>query len=280
MWGGVRWRDPNVIPYDSQQRSGNALDRLVEEATAGDVVAVEFESRGMDSWQPQGERHRIQVDGQEIESNASGAWILHRRLDRYGMELPRGDLTPLDWREFELLPSLELMSMGDRPLGDADLREIGKLTQLRCLLIGNASEVTDTGLGSLGALKKLRVLSLNGSRITDDGLRHLSALTRLEVLELDHAPIRGPGLAHLRSLHNLKLLSLRFSPLEDQGLIHLAGLTALERLYFFDTRLTDSGLAHLRPLTELHILHLGKTGVTFAGAAAFEQNLPRSPIIR
>lgn len=278
---GGRWgRSSNIIPYDSQQLSENPLDRLVEEATAGDVVAVDFALRGIFYRPPSSAKHRISVDGQDIESNASGEWILHRRLDRDGMEVPRGAPTHLVWREFELLPALELLNLGDRSTGDADLREIAKLTQLRCLLIGNACDVTDAGLECLSALKKLRVLSLSGSKITDDGLRHLATLTRLEVLELDHAPIRGSGLAHLRSLRNLKLLSLRFTPLRDDGLVHLSSLTSLERLYFFETPLTDAGLEHLKPLTGLEILHLGKTGVTFAGADAFERDLPRRPIIR
>lgn len=279
--GGHRTLRHNVIPYDSQQRSGNLLAQVVEEATAGDVVAVDFDRREtLVFMQQRAATFGIRINGQEIENDSADKWILHRRLDRYGRAVPPDSAASFDWRDFQMLPALELLNLGDLPMDDDDLREIGKLANLRCLLIGNVRDVTDAGLESLSSLTKLRVLSLNGSRITDDGLRHLSALTRLEVLELDHAPIRGPGLVHLRPLRRLKLLSLRFSPLEDQGLVHLAGLTALERLYFFDTRLTDTGLAHLRPLTELRILHLGKTGVTFAGASAFEQDLPRSPIVR
>ena len=279
----------DVLPYDSQRRDGNALDRLVEEATAGDVVAVSFDESEVAAWNfvgrgiqsPTAARAEIEIDGQEVSSDSSDRWILHGQLDRYGRNIigERGG-KELDWRDLQVLPALEVLSMGHQSIGSAEMEQISKLKQLRCLLIYNGRNVTDDELTHLSALIKLRVLVIDKSSVTDDGLRHLTPLTQLAVLELDHAPIRGDGLSYLADKSHLKLISLRFTPLEDAGLAQLAGLTGLQRLYFFNTQVTDGALNQLAHLRALQVLHLGKTHVTFQGANAFEEKLGRIMIIR
>lgn len=254
------------IAFDSQDSisKGSPLSRLVDEARSGDAVAVDFSPR----------HGSPGLAGRNPDDAIAPDWVLH------AAEYRSGENAPLPWDELNDLTDLQVLSFSDTRVGDDEMRRVRQFANLRCLIARDASQVTDTGLASIGRLKRLRVLSLGGAPITDDGLKYLSMLTRLEVLELDHAPIHGPGLAHLSSLCNLRLLSLRFSPLEDEGLAYLGGLTSLERLYFFNTRVTDTGLKYLRPLTGLQILHLGKTRVTFEGANAFERDLPCSPIIR
>jgi hypothetical protein len=280
------WSSTN-LPYDSQRPDGNVLERLVEEATAGDVVAVtfrrgqlgeQFVSRG-GRLAPSAGNQPFHFDGQEVGGDSTSRWRLYGEANHYGTRRTTRTIE-FKWQDLQAFEALQVLSMGDKPVGPDDLMQIAKLKQLRCLLISNGKEVTDECLVALTRLTKLRVLVINNSQITDDGLAHLSGLTNLEVLELDGSAVSGRGLAHLARLQNLKLISLRETPLEDAGLAHLAALTGLQRLYFYRTRVTDAGLRHLSRLHELQVLHLGKTSVTFDAANAFEKSLGRNAIIR
>lgn len=279
--------------YDSQRPNANALERLIEEATAGDVVAVAFDGgpvgdllftrRGRP---PKFNGSRpLDIEVHEVGGSSSGRWRLHGDVRDYDMVHYQGVSpgTPkqkLKWRDLGEFPSLEVLSLGDRSVDLDSLRQIGTLKQLRCLLIYNGAQIDDERLAELSSLTNLRVLVIDRSHITDQGLRHLSGLKHLEVLELDHAPIQGSGLRHLAPLSNLKLISLRATRLEDEGLRHIAKHSGLQRLYLFDTNVTDAGLRYLIGLRQLDLLHLAKTKVTFAGANAFEESLGRSPTIR
>ncbi|HVX61727.1 MAG TPA: hypothetical protein VHC19_14025 [Pirellulales bacterium] len=289
--GGAVWivrkpvNSPTPFPglstvYDSQRRDAGALWQVVEDAQYGEAVCVCFPSASPNSQLGNWSGAAVSVDGQDVAMHANGEWYVHgnsRELWRNYHD--RRQQQPFAWSTLEALPYLKILDLGDRPVSDEDLKQIGGTTDLHALLARNAN-VTDEGLAFAGRLKGLRILSLGGAAITDAGLKSLAGLERLEVLELDHSQIRGGGLKHLAAMSQLKLLSLRHTPLTDEGLEQLAKLTELRRLYFYDTAVTDAGLARLRPLKKLEILHLGKTGVTFAGADEFEKDLPRSPIIR
>lgn len=282
-----------VLLYDSQRPDANALERLIEEATVGDVVAVAFRGGAIGDllfakrgWLPLFKGSgALSFDGQDVAGSSAGRWVLHGHVRDYDLVhyhgvSPDAPLKRLDWRSLAAFPSLEILSTGDREIGPDELRQIGMLKQLRCLFIHNGKQIDDERLAELSGLTELRVLVIDKSQLSDAGLMHLSGLTNLEVLEIDHAPIRGNGLRHLAPLMNLKVISLRDTPLEDGGLPHLAKLTGLQRLYLFNTGVTDAGLHHLTGLRDLEILHLGKTSVTFDGANSFEHSLGRDPIIR
>lgn len=279
--------------YDSQRPNANALERLIDEATAGDVVAIAlrggpagdvlFAERGRPPLF-QG-RDPLRYEAYEVGGSASGRWRLHGDVRDYDLVhyqgvSPNRPMRTLNWRDLNDFPALQVLSLGDRAVGPEALRQIGKLETLRCLLIYNGAQIDDQRLAELSGLTNLRVLVIDKSHITDEGLRRLSGLANLEVLELDHAPIHGDGLKYLAPLNNLKLISLRGTPLEDRGLPHLAKHAGLQRLYLFKTNVTDAGLRHLVGLRQLELLHLGQTGVTFKGANVFEESLGHSPTIR
>jgi hypothetical protein len=76
---------------------------------------------------------------------------------------------------------------------DAVLAHVARLSELEELCI--AGSLTDEGLKSLAALKKLRRLDLSGcTGYTDDGLASLMrALPDLQVVKLTYKPITSPG---------------------------------------------------------------------------------------
>ena len=267
--------------YDSQRPDKAGLEQMVEHVKAGDAVCVAFPNGAMMNVLDEDGASRPRVYGQESQLAGPG-WVLHvDSRDPWGHRSlnPAADRQPFDFSSLAAFPDLKVLDLGSRPLDDEGLAQIARAANLRALLAGRAA-VTDEGLAVIGQLKDLRVLSLDESQATDHGLRHLAGLERLEVLELDHSQVQGGGLKHLAGMKNLKLLSLRGTPLDDAGLQEIGRLTSLRRLYCFDTRVTDAGLRHLRPLKQLEILHLGKTAVTFRGASEFEQDSPRSVIIR
>jgi hypothetical protein len=128
----------------------------------------------------------------------------------------RSDAVRLDHtlvRDEDLLP---LAGLGDR------LRRINF----------SHSEISDSGLATIGRLPALEQLRLSSARVTDAGLAHVA------------------GLAHLRFLHLLDM------PITDTGLDRLRGLKKLESLYLDRTNVTDEGLARLikaLPGVHLHI---------------------------
>jgi eukaryotic-like serine/threonine-protein kinase len=160
------------------------------------------------------------------------------------------------------------------PLSDAGLAQIANSLQNLEVLAPRYTRVTDAGLTSLKALKKLRCLYLDGSRVTDAGMAHLGALTQLEELSLNKNRIGDDGLEQLKGLTKLKYLTLEQTTVGNDGLASLEAMAELRTLGLFGTRVTDAGLAHLEPLRELVGLGLEETAVTDAGLEHLK-GLPR-----
>jgi hypothetical protein len=83
------------------------------------------------------------------------------------------------------------------------------------------SEITDTRLASLQALRGLQTLWLPSTAITDAGLVHLEGLSELESLDLYHTQITDAGLVHLQALHRLEWLWLYGTKVSKQGVHRL-----------------------------------------------------------
>ena len=104
----------------------------------------------------------------------------------------------------------------DAPVGDADLRDIRRLSYLRSLCL-NATSATDATLGNVKGLKKLRYLQLFGTRISDAGLANLKDLDKLEYIDLTNTDITDVGLGNLEALGQLKDLDLCNTKVTDAG---------------------------------------------------------------
>jgi hypothetical protein len=125
----------------------------------------------------------------------------------------------------ERLADVELKNLGDlktleeldlagaNTVSDETLKEIGRLTNLRRLVLWHHSNTfTDAGLAHLRGLKNLQFLDLNASPVTDAGLAHLAGLPDLEVLNLSRTHITDTGLASLKALKNLRKLVIDDTP--------------------------------------------------------------------
>jgi hypothetical protein len=140
-------------------------------------------------------------------------------------------------------------------LGDAEMKYIAQLTQLRALDLGY-SNISDHGLENLKGLADLRELNLSSTGITDRGLEALRPLVKLDTLYLNDVVITDEGLAHIRGMPELRTLALS------------------------GTRVTDAGLKHLEATKQLRFVNLGKTRVTEEGVKKLQKALPNCEIHR
>ena len=156
---------------------------------------------------------------------------------------------------------------------DDDLIQIGKLGQLRDLLIVR-SDMTDAGLAHLKGLTRLNHVGLGHTHVTDAGLTHLKGLMQLSGVDLRDTRVTDAGLMDLKGLTNLSSLVLDGTQVSDHGLAHLKVLTNLGSLSLSGTRVSDAGLPHLTGLVQLSVLWLNDTHVTDAGIRKLKQALP------
>ena len=107
--------------------------------------------------------------------------ILHHLVgDRIGGDVNRIDLRYAyvnddDMVGVELMPELKFLDITHTSVGDAGVARFCGLKKLRELHIGGqyAWRITDQGIGQLGKLRELRVLSLRKTGITGPGLAAL-----------------------------------------------------------------------------------------------------------
>lgn len=185
--------------------------------------------------------------------------------------------------------SAEEITSFDLPVGDAGLKELAGLTNLRSLKLDGSvttgfirssntrptdeevqaylnklkeRSVTDAGLKELAPFKNLATLTIHSDFVTDAGLKQLAPLKSLTTLDLRGCSITDAGLKELAALPNLATLELggrqrnmgggtKFSgrDITDGGLKQLSELKKLTSLFLTDTSVTNTGIAQMR--TEL-----------------------------
>ncbi len=154
---------------------------------------------------------------------------------------------------------------------DALMPHIAKLSGLKSLVM-RYTNVTDTGMKHLAALKSLEELDLP-TQITDRTLACLGGLTSLRRLYFDmlHGcnQVTDAGLRHVSNLTSLEELALRGERISDKGLAHLSELPRLEYLYLYGTHFGDLGMVHVRRMASLRVLvfHEGQAFISDAGLA-------------
>ena len=130
-----------------------------------------------------------------------------------------------------------------------------------------AGGITDEGMPPIGAMPRLRVLSLWCDRITGSCLEPLRGSKSLEELEFYGSPISAAGFENIGDITNLKSLYLKQLDVSDSDLSQLRNLTALTKLTLDNnqSRITDAGIAHLSGMSALEWLDL--TGCQITGRA-------------
>jgi hypothetical protein len=131
---------------------------------------------------------------------------------------------------------------------DVDLATLAEFPKLELLNLGE-TPIGDAGLVHLATLRNIRVLHLDTTQVTDAGLAHLEGLDKLETLSLgdNGEAITDLGLARLIPLKKLQLLEIGGPKITDDGLMYLQALTNLKRLYLIEApNVTEAGIARLR----------------------------------
>jgi hypothetical protein len=138
-----------------------------------------------------------------------------------------------------------------------------RLTQLRGLVIAEASGITDEGIAELAELRKLEMIALHGPRVTDSSLAILASLPKLTTLGIARdqaAPPRiGPeGLKQLARLTRLRNLRLESQPglIVNDDLSELREMKSLERLMLVGFDISEGGFENLERLTILKDVYL------------------------
>src|SRR5262245_5763093 len=106
-------------------------------------------------------------------------------------------------------PIIGVVFMSQKPVTDADLRQLRAFPKLRTLALGGSEKVTAKGLATVGGFKSLEDLSLSGVKaVTDDSLKHLAKLSNLQRLDLSLTAVGDKGLKHLSGLKRLVSVTL------------------------------------------------------------------------
>jgi hypothetical protein len=215
-----------------------------------------------------------------------------------------------DFKQLATLTHLKSLSFGPG-LGDAQVALLAGLSELEVLQT-NLSQVTDDGVRSLAAFKRLKVLkffhpckAFTGTGLAaladmpalgsltvagslafgDEGMAAVGKLTRLVEFRSWHAGQTVEGVKKLKDLSSLQQLTLgqrlAYAPpatVSDETLAVLAGMTSLESLQLEEARLSREALSRLKQLPALKKLTLEGIDLPEADVDALRGDLPNVAI--
>lgn len=172
----------------------------------------------------------------------------------------------------KLLPKIsKLESLGLYVIGDNDLDELVRCTELKRLKCQGFQKVTDKGLQSLVKVEGLQEFSLSYSEITDEGVAALANLRNLSQLRLANCKITNKSLAALGNAGQLVMLELNQTECTERGLANLSNLEHLEEVKFLLNQGDGAGYSNLEKLKKLRNLELMPrypvSGIMAAGIA-------------
>jgi len=175
------------------------------------------------------------------------------------------------------LTRLRRLEFHDMELAGSMLRHLNHSTQLEELEVfeGGGIEgcISDEGMPPLGAMPRLRVLSLWCHRITGSCLKPLRGSRSLEELQFYGSPLSAAGFENIGAITNLKDLYFNQVDISDRNLLDLRNLTGLTRLTldYNQSKITDAGLVHLSGMTRLEWLDLTGCKITGRGLASLQE---------
>jgi uncharacterized protein (TIGR02996 family) len=185
-------------------------------------------------------------------------------------------------------PALEVLRVYERGgcIPDDGTKRLDRLTNLQVLELRSV-ELGDATIRRLRPLRNLRELTLEVGPLADEEcLKAISGLTELESLSINEAGGReqryGPSdvvLRHFAGLRKLQTLKLHLGAGDGEGLRHLAGLSGLRYLQLSGAAVTDAGIRHLATLRDLRTFIAAPSSISVTGARALAQHLPGVTIL-
>jgi hypothetical protein len=192
---------------------------------------------------------RIRVLGGRLKGSEEPLLAKHvYKIDFSGGNVLDDDLVLL--QEFE---NLEYLNLQGTKVTNAGLSQVGKLTRLKDLCLGNC-EISDKGLEKLQSLVNLECLELGSTSITGSGLKSLKDMKKLTILYLSNNKLQEGSLESLGELAALEVIDLDSTPLHDSDLESLFKCIKLRKVLLRDTKVSEGGIEDLK-------VHLPKTHV-------------------
>lgn len=179
--------------------------------------------------------HDVEVTPEVLRASASFPHVM-------SLKIGRSKLTDVDLECLHSMSQLRELHIG-MPVGEAGLRNIGRLRNLRYLGLHQ----TPATPGNLALISHLNLFCahLDFTFATDESLAVLGSCKSLESIDLSHSQVTNTGIAQLFSkLEQVSVLRLNDTVINDETLAHIARLPHLEWLELSNTSITDRGLEY------------------------------------
>ena len=124
--------------------------------------------------------------------------------------------------------------------GDDQLKALEPVAERVVWLDIGRTQVTDSGLSSIGAMRNLERLHLEQTAVTDAGMKHLAGLTRLEYLNLYGTDVTAAIFEPLANLRNLRKLFLWETKVDNNAARQFQRQMSLEVNTGWDVAKVDS----------------------------------------
>ncbi|MBZ0188631.1 MAG: protein kinase [Candidatus Obscuribacterales bacterium] len=173
--------------------------------------------------------------------------MIGRRKDIRLIHLVKiGELEPEFLEQLTRIKSLSNLAISRCPLNKKSIKEIGKMKDLRYLVIRDTEDLTDEDMNMLcQSLPKLIELELEETRIGDSSMQAIGELKNLKNLNLNETEITDLGLSLLKN-PNLDTICLEDTKISDRGLLQLNKLKSLQKVLIDnDTRVSQAGISAL-----------------------------------
>jgi serine/threonine protein kinase/Leucine-rich repeat (LRR) protein len=160
-----------------------------------------------------------------------------------------------------------------RVMADGKLIEVPKeplpkgLFRVKRVVIAAKADLKDADIENLGCLTELEELEMwHNPQLGNDSLKPLASVTNLRVLNVrGNVAVNDAGVQALRGNKNLQSLNLNDCLITNASMPHIAEFTELKHLDLGGTRITDAGMAHLRKLTKLEAVCVSSPNITGPG---------------
>ena len=175
------------------------------------------------------------------------------------------------------LKHLEVLGISNSTLTTIDLRKISDFPQLQIITMDEC-KIDDADLACFSNMKKLKKLRFGMTRMTAAGLSYLLQVPNLHELTLTHQDISVEALRAIANLPKLKRLALYSSTITEEGTVIIGQMNELEELVLQDTPWAMSAIGQLANLQGLQKLNINGTGLTDEAITSLDSLLPNCQI--